>query len=201
MSDLVIFIGGDHMDRRQEICIAANQSFTLFGYKATTMEQVARMANVGKGTIYTFFQNKDILFQEIVMTMINDMKREAENAIDKNASFLDNVHSILMNLLKFREMHKLYSKLVEEEVAFRTPQVENVLCKIETEIITFISNKIQNAMDRKEIKQCNPEHISYLLFKAYLAFVVEWPETHEYELDENTIVELFQNTLFGGLTP
>ncbi|CAM5658051.1 HTH-type transcriptional repressor AcnR OS=Lysinibacillus sphaericus OX=1421 GN=acnR PE=4 SV=1 [Lysinibacillus sphaericus] len=35
------------MDRRQEIIEAAAKSFTLFGYKATTMEQVAKIANVG----------------------------------------------------------------------------------------------------------------------------------------------------------
>ncbi|GEK33471.1 TetR/AcrR family transcriptional regulator [Kurthia sibirica] len=189
------------MDRRHEILVAANQSFTLFGYKATTMEQVAKMANVGKGTIYTFFQNKDILFQEIVMTMIGDMKKQAEQSIDSSASFLDNAHKILMNLLEFREVHKLYAKLVEEENALRTPQVENVLIKIEHEIITFIASKIEIAINKNEIKPCNSEHVAYLLFKAYLAFVVEWPHTHAEELDELTIAELFKNTLFGGLTP
>ena len=54
------------MDRRQEILEAATKSFSLFGYKATTMEQIAKIANVGKGTIYTFFENKEVLFQEIV---------------------------------------------------------------------------------------------------------------------------------------
>lgn len=50
------------MDRRQEILEAATKSFSLFGYKATTMDQVAKLANVGKGTIYTFFANKEELF-------------------------------------------------------------------------------------------------------------------------------------------
>ena len=36
------------MDRRQEILLSATKSFTLFGYKATTIEQVAKIANVGK---------------------------------------------------------------------------------------------------------------------------------------------------------
>ena len=31
------------MDRRQEILLAATKSFTLFGYKATTIEQVAKI--------------------------------------------------------------------------------------------------------------------------------------------------------------
>ena len=67
------------MDRKQEIIDAATKSFSLFGYKATTMDQVAKIANVGKGTIYTFFANKEVLFQEIVIRMITEMKQEADN--------------------------------------------------------------------------------------------------------------------------
>ena len=47
------------IDRRQQVIHAAAQSFAMFGYKATTMDQVAKIANVGKGTIYTFSQTKN----------------------------------------------------------------------------------------------------------------------------------------------
>ncbi|MFD1909166.1 TetR/AcrR family transcriptional regulator [Paenibacillus rhizoplanae] len=43
------------IDRKALILQAATLSFVQFGYKATTMDQVSRIANVGKGTIYTFF--------------------------------------------------------------------------------------------------------------------------------------------------
>lgn len=46
------------IDRRQQVMDSAEKSFALFGYKATTMEQVARLANVGKGTIYTFLKTR-----------------------------------------------------------------------------------------------------------------------------------------------
>ena len=42
------------IDRKRSIIEAATKSFSAFGYKATTMDQVAKLANVGKGTIYTF---------------------------------------------------------------------------------------------------------------------------------------------------
>ncbi|BBP88266.1 hypothetical protein BsIDN1_18840 [Bacillus safensis] len=44
------------VDRRQMILDGATKAFTQFGYKATTMDLVAKLANVGKGTIYTFFK-------------------------------------------------------------------------------------------------------------------------------------------------
>lgn len=46
------------IDRKRQIIEAATKSFSLFGYKATTMEQIAKLANVGKGTIYTFLKTK-----------------------------------------------------------------------------------------------------------------------------------------------
>ena len=112
---------GEYMDRRQEIIEGATKSFTLFGYKATTMDQVAKIANVGKGTIYTFFANKEILFQEIVISMIREMKAEADLVIDIKAPLLTNAHHALMKMLQFREKHLLFAKLLEEEKELRTP--------------------------------------------------------------------------------
>ena len=87
------------MDRRSEIVMAATKSFSQFGYKATTIDQVAKLANVGKGTIYTFFSNKDELFQEVVMNLIQEMKLEADGSIDTKKSFLKNAHTALMKML------------------------------------------------------------------------------------------------------
>lgn len=56
------------VDRRKLIVQAAAQSFALFGYKATTMDQVAKIANVGKGTIYTFLRIKKSCSMRFCMT-------------------------------------------------------------------------------------------------------------------------------------
>src|SRR5690606_3093063 len=98
------------MGRKEEILEAASKSFTLFGYKATTVEQVAKMANVGKGTIYTFFSNKESLFEAAVRTLIEEMRIEAQKIIDPNTSFIQNAHQTLMKLLQFRERHLLFAK-------------------------------------------------------------------------------------------
>ena len=56
------------------------------------MDQVAKLANVGKGTIYTFFKNKEELFDEIISSLISDMKAAANEAFDSSLSFQENVH-------------------------------------------------------------------------------------------------------------
>ncbi|MBK3495973.1 TetR/AcrR family transcriptional regulator [Viridibacillus sp. YIM B01967] len=189
------------MDRRQEILEAASKSFSFFGYKATTMDQVAKIANVGKGTIYTFFSNKEILFQEIVVKMIQEMKTAADKVIAVDQPFQENAHAVLMKVLEFREVHLLYAKLLEEEKELRTPAVKHMLIRIEQEIISYVAEKITIAVDKGEIRECEPELIAYLLLKAYFGFVADWGATHDFELSEEKIASLFQDTIFRGLLP
>lgn len=99
------------IDRRQQVMDSAEKSFALFGYKATTMEQVARLANVGKGTIYTFFENKEELFSEILRSIIADMRQITEQTVKEENSFLDNVHMSMDSLLEYREEHEPLIKL------------------------------------------------------------------------------------------
>lgn len=188
------------MDRKQEIIDAATKSFSLFGYKATTMDQVAKIANVGKGTIYTFFDNKEVLFQEIVIGMITEMKQQATIVIVEGKSFQENAHAALMKMLEFRETHQLYAKIIIEEKEWKTPAVQLVNSQVEKAIVKFVKEKIDKYIANGEIRAVNSELVAYLLFKAYLAFVNDWNITHEKSLSELEIAEFFQDTIFRSLT-
>lgn len=187
------------MDRKHEILLGATKSFSMFGYKATTMEQVAKIANVGKGTIYNFFANKEELLEEVVISMIRDMKQEADQTLSSNASFTENAHNGLMKMLQFREQHLLFAKLIEEEKAMQTPAVKQMLMKIEEEIVSYLAGRIQIGIQKNEIRPCNPRLVSYLLLKSYLAMVVDWQLTHEEALHEDEILALFKETIFRGI--
>lgn len=187
------------MDRKKEILEAATRSFSLFGYKATTMEQIAKIANVGKGTIYTFFENKEVLFQEIVRAMICEMKQEATSVIREGASFQENAHVALMKMLEFRETHQLYAKIVDEEKDWRTPAVKQMLHQTEEAIVTFIKEKIDKYVAKGELRQVNSELVAFLLFKGYLAFINDWNVTHDESLSEVEIANFFQETIFRSL--
>ncbi|MEI3614051.1 TetR/AcrR family transcriptional regulator [Pseudogracilibacillus sp. SO30301A] len=186
-------------DRRQEILDAATKSFSLFGYKATTMDQVAKLANVGKGTIYTFFKNKEDLFDEIITKLISDMEKAALNAIDEENSFRGNVHQALYKMLEFRLEHQLTIKLYQEERDIGTPIVHEVLQKLEQSILLFIQEKIERAIKKGEIKQCDPEITAFILLKLYVALIFDW-EKNRKPLEKAEIANLFELYIFHGLS-
>ncbi|MEC0343367.1 MULTISPECIES: TetR/AcrR family transcriptional regulator [Peribacillus] len=187
------------VDRKKLILEAATKSFSLFGYKATTMDQVAKIANVGKGTIYTFYKNKEELFKEIVQRMIEEMKYEAEQSLDDQLSFFENLHRAVYRILEFRQEHQLSLKLLQEEREIGTPAVQEMVNEMEEAIVTYIKEKLKIAIDKGYIQPCDPEITAFLMLKMYLALIFDWERNHA-PLEKEEIAELFKIYLFKGLS-
>ncbi|SNT52951.1 transcriptional regulator, TetR family [Bacillus sp. OK838] len=187
------------VDRKKLILEAATKSFSLFGYKATTMDQVAKIANVGKGTIYTFYKNKEELFKEIVQRMIEEMKYEAEQSLDEQLSFFENLHRAVYRILEFRQEHQLSLKLLQEEREIGTPAVQEMINEMEEAIVSYIKEKLKIAIDKGYIQPCDPEITAFLMLKMYLALIFDWERNHA-PLGKVEIAELFKIYLFKGLS-
>ncbi|MFC3748903.1 TetR/AcrR family transcriptional regulator [Paenibacillus sp. GCM10012306] len=186
------------VDRRQQVLQAATKSFSLFGYKATTMDQVAKIANVGKGTIYTFFTNKEQLFDEILVDMMTEMKVIAEREIRRDKPFFDNLHRVLDALLEFRSEHELFIKLSQENREFGTPQAQEGLDKIESVVLEYIEREVELAIRQGEIKPCDPKIVSVVMFRLYIVLTAELNKTHT-PLDKEQIKDYFRLFLAEGL--
>ena len=64
--------------KRRQIVDGARQVFLAQGYDAASMGEIARAAGVSKGTLYVYFENKEQLFDAIVM---QESCGQAETAI------------------------------------------------------------------------------------------------------------------------
>ncbi len=187
------------IDRKQLIVEAATKSFSQFGYKATTMDQVSKIANVGKGTIYTFYKNKEELFFEIIEGVLKDMKEVAENAFNQEGSFSENVHQALYSILEFRKTHQLTIKIFQEGNDIGTPTVREGVKRVEDMILSYIKQKIIYAIEKEEIKKCDPDIAAFILLKLYVSLIFDWEKRHE-PLAKEKIAQIIEQYLLKGLS-
>jgi len=186
------------VDRRKQIVEAAAQSFALFGYKATTMDQVAKIAKVGKGTIYTFFTNKEELFDEILQQLIHEMKEIADREITEDRPFIDKLYRVLDRVLEYRSRHELALKLSQELRDFGTPMAKEALAKMEQELLEYIEREVRVAMERGEVKQGDPKVVSFVMLQLYKALTTEWNKLNA-PLDKEAIKDYFRLHFMEGL--
>ncbi|WP_409304570.1 TetR/AcrR family transcriptional regulator [Peribacillus sp. SCS-155] len=187
------------VDRKKLIVEAATKSFSQFGYKATTMDQVAKIANVGKGTIYTFFTNKEELFKEIVEGLIEEMKKKAEEAFKSEHSFVENVHNAIYSILEYRLEHQFTIKMMQEEKEIGTPAVLQMVREMEAAIVSYIKGKVALGVEKGDILPCDPELTAFLILKIYIALILDWEKEHK-PLSKEEIADIFERYLFKGLS-
>ncbi|WP_216830939.1 TetR/AcrR family transcriptional regulator [Alkalihalobacterium elongatum] len=185
-------------DKKKIIIEAATRSFSLFGYKATTMDQVAKIAKVGKATIYTFFATKEELFQEIIDDLAREMKRVAMEEINHEQPFATNLHRAMLRILDFREQHSLTITLFQEVKEFGTPACIDALARLEEEVLLFIEREVIYALDKGQLKPCDPKLTAFLILKMYISLAHTWGIKNE-RISKEKIANLFHLYLMDGL--
>jgi AcrR family transcriptional regulator len=177
---------------------AASQSFAQFGYKATTMELVAKIANVGKGTIYTFFSNKDELFDEILSAALKEMKNAMESGMKEGETFARKLFRSMDLLMEFRAKHELFVKLIQENRDIGTQQAMEGLIRMENTALDYISAELEKCIQKGEIKPCNTKTVAYIMLKIYVILAVEWNEFHK-PMSNEQVKDYMRLLLFEGL--
>jgi AcrR family transcriptional regulator len=81
--------GNDENVRYKRAIRTAEELFKKVGFRAVTMELVAREANVAKATLYSYFKNKDELYMAVCARMAGILRGSVEQALMKADAPLD----------------------------------------------------------------------------------------------------------------
>src|SRR5215207_4799078 len=71
--DMSLASPGKRAAKREAILMAALDEFSINGFAAARLDDVAKRAGVAKGTIYLYFADKETLFQELARSMMSPL--------------------------------------------------------------------------------------------------------------------------------
>lgn len=165
-------------DKKERIIEAATASFTQYGFKGTTMDQIAKIAKVGKGTVYMYFDNKEQLFDEIIGQTLQQMVVAANEVLTEGRPFHENIRFFLESILAFRQNHSLIIKIVQEARDLQPMHVIETVEKIDRKIMDHLQKLIEKQVEKGEVFQQSPEFLAFLLFKVYILLISEWEKNH-----------------------
>ncbi|KMK76068.1 TetR/AcrR family transcriptional regulator [Alkalihalobacillus pseudalcaliphilus] len=179
-------------NKKETILTAAKEAFSKYGYKATTIDQIAKIANVGKGTIYTTFKNKDDLFNEVLHDLLNEVQDIFHRSISEGKDLIENISMALKELLLFREQHQLLVKLQDEMTYFASESSKRALKEFDQVIVRLIDHYLQQAEQRKKIVSPHRHVTAYLMYKTYMMLVSDYEEQYE-PLQQEEIITIFKS--------
>src|SRR5262249_46004408 len=84
-------------DKRQRILEAARKRFRHYGFKKTTMQEIARDAGVAVATLYRYFKDKDERLVAGTEAYVSRHRRQAEAILASEASAADKLRRYVLD--------------------------------------------------------------------------------------------------------
>lgn len=181
------------MKKEKQIIEEAKKLFSEIGYKATTMDLLASRCNMGKGTLYLYFDSKEEVLKSIISQLVDTINTKALEIENKDTSLSDKIGSFINEMLAFKKEQQMVAKLVFEADQMGSIVVKKYMKQIEDSIIDNIKIKIDSAIKKGYIKECNSKFQAFLIYKIYMILVLEWEEKSDSKLTKKELYNLLEN--------
>jgi len=116
-------------DKRDEIVCAALELIAEHGFHGAPMAMIAERAGVGAGTIYRYFENKDVLIQDLYRDLEEKMYPFIRDGYSTDLPFRARFLHLGTALLRYFIEHPLHFRYLEQfhnspyGVAFRRDKI------------------------------------------------------------------------------
>ncbi len=193
----------DPNQRRKAILDAALEEFAARGFAATRLDDVARRAEVAKGTIYLYFRDKESLFQELVRTMLSPLIGAIQAAAMRELPVRALVELILDTFVNeiYGTRRKDVIRLIITEGS-RFPQLaEFYYHEVIARVLPVVRERLRLAVERGELAHDALARFPQLLVAPGLIAII-WSGLFERfaPLDVRELMRAHLELLFGERT-
>lgn len=139
---------------KEKIVQAAITTFSKYGYDKTRMDDIAKSAKLGKGTLYLYFKSKEELFYVISENSIKELKEQLSKLFSKKE---DLVHDAEKFYDQYRNLIHDSEKVSFEIIAesSRNPKLRKALyeqrMKVYDIVIDYLRRQIEKGFFRKDM--------------------------------------------------
>lgn len=88
---------------REKIMDAAESLFSEKGFEATTIEDISKVSEYSRRTIYAYYESKDDILHHIIEKGLLLLKGEIKSAIQNNSDFLSQYKAICLAMIKYQK--------------------------------------------------------------------------------------------------
>ena len=160
--------------REKQIYKAALKVFSKYGYYKADMDIIAQRAEIGKGTVYRYFESKKNLFVSLVEWGLNQLKDEILTSIEGIDDVIERINTALEVYFNFYKNHKgFYRILVYEKYNF----MDEIAKKFKEKYFAhlhIIENVFHQGIQKGVFKNIDTRCASFALVGITDALLFKW---------------------------
>ena len=143
---------------RKKIIITAGQIFSHYGFKKTTMDEIARALRMGKSSIYYYFRSKEEIFEAVVLNEADILRNELTRAIKSVESPADKMKNyVFVRMRAFEKLSNYYNAIFDKNLD-HFEFIERIREKYDLEELAILRLILYLGTRRKVFSVANSEY-------------------------------------------
>ncbi|MCP3944268.1 MAG: TetR/AcrR family transcriptional regulator [Desulfobacteraceae bacterium] len=167
----------EKQERRRQILDASRQLLITLGLDAISINLIAKEAEIGVGTIYFHFKNKDEILAAIQAEGLSILHKDVEKIANSSQKIDEKLRDIGFAYLTFSEKQKFYFDIINyflsaPEVIF-TPELKERIDLAGFKIISLITSVIEEGLGQKRFPDdVQPDKIAIAFWGAVHGWIL-----------------------------
>ena len=180
---------------KHQIIEAAGVIFERYGFKKTTMDDIAYAAGKGKSSLYYYFKNKEQVFEAVVAHEAEHLVNEINTSISSSKTAIEKLRSyVTIRMKRFVQRGNLATALNDNFLATFS-FIEKIRNNYRDFEIEMISEIIKEGIDNKEFKPVDSNFVAEAILTCMIGFEVPLL-TQSNEIEEsvekiNSVIDMF----------
>jgi AcrR family transcriptional regulator len=106
-------------ETKKLILDVAKRLFSKYGLRKTTVDEIAKEARIGKGTIYHYYESKEAIFFDVVENEVEALKGGITEAVDSAQKADEKLKAYMVTRMRlFNKFANFYSTFKEEYIEY-----------------------------------------------------------------------------------
>ena len=157
-------------EKKDRILRVAREEFANNGFEHTSIQQIAKKSGISVGSVYKYFENKEMLFTMIVQDGLSHLEEFLLSLASSKEDILLKAEKIIKALLRFSreepELIKLYCSLTTGENSVFLNELSQRIEAVSASIYTQTISIAQETGDVRD--DVNPAFFAYLLHSVLM---------------------------------
>jgi AcrR family transcriptional regulator len=152
----------DNQSKRQRILQAAIELFAENGFEITSIQDIAKRASVAKGTVYVYFESKEVLVKEVHKLCYEMDVRACREGMESLDSTVDQLCKRLDNIMSYAITHPLESRI--EQLYGMSPVYGKEPFEVKPEMMDDIKKIIQEGIAQGELRPLSVDLLATMYY-------------------------------------
>ena len=188
----------EYLNRRADILSAAEKVFAAKGFYGSSMDEIARRAEFGTGSLYKYFKGKKDLYFSLIDEKVAEVTGLIKAELDKDCSPRDKIESVLRLQLGFFQRNRDFFKIyISERNRFEWTIKDDLGKGVHEKFLTYINDLEQVMRDgiaKGQFKEMDPRDMARGFVGIVNSFMFEWimsPRAYSLVSKAPVIVNIF----------